>query len=114
MFACFPLLLRELPGCTTFKLGPFALSDRPFYYITGLQLAVRTAPQGWAALCGLAAGTLYLAFGRRAFSVPGPIAKCARTLCSVLTVSITPGLFSRAPCAALCAAAWLAASSSQS
>lgn len=75
MFACFPLLLREIPGCRTFQLGPFALSDRPFYYITGLQLALSSAPQGWAALCGLAAGTLYLLFGRRAFSVPGPIAR---------------------------------------
>jgi hypothetical protein len=77
MFACFPLLVREIPGCTTFKVGPFALSDRPFYYIIGLQLAVNSAPQRWAALCGLVAGMLYLLFGRRAFSVPGPIARCA-------------------------------------
>ena len=75
MFACFPLLLREIPGCRTVQVGPFWLSDRPFYYITGLQLVLSSAPQGWAALCGLAAGTLYLLFGRRAFSVPGPIAR---------------------------------------
>ena len=83
MFACFPLLLREIPGCTTFKLGPFALSDRPFYYVTGLQLALHSAPQGWAALCGLAAGLLYLLFGRRAFSIPAPIARCAPTPCDL-------------------------------
>ena len=75
LFACFPLLLRELPGSTTFKLGPFALSDRPFYYVIGLQLALSSAAQRWSALCGLAAGTLYLLFGRRAFSIPGPIAR---------------------------------------
>ena len=105
------MLLREVPACPTFKVGPFEFSDRSFYYVVGLQLAVASAATRWAAGCGLAAvrllspivcvvesagcllfgfvrrsgclkrlvrceqGTVYLLFGRRAFSIPSPIAR---------------------------------------
>ena len=49
------VLLREVPACPTFKVGPFEFSDRSFYYVVGLQLAVASAATRWAAGCGLAA-----------------------------------------------------------
>lgn len=75
IFACFPLLVREIPGSTKFTVMFVPVSDRTKFYVLGLQLAAGSAPGRWAALCGILAGVAYVSLGKRAIDVPSPIAK---------------------------------------
>lgn len=79
-------MVREIPGHTTFSLGPARLSDRSFFYVIGLQLAIGSgASSRWAAAIGLVVGVAYLLLGRGGITIPKPIATfCGGILLPIL------------------------------